>query len=297
MKIAIASCENLPGWEKDDRPFHQALREKGAEVNILPWTDSEIDWSAFDAVLIRTTWDYWDVRDAFVEWAKKVEQGTLLFNPSSVVSWNTDKRYLLELEGCGFPLAPSRFITQWSEEDEAWITNFPWQRGFIKPVVGANASDTLRFDATDWKQARAHIQSVLPKSGVIIQPYLETVETEGEVSLIYFDGAFSHGVRKIPVPGDFRVQDDHGASDHPFLPSEEERKAGQETIRAAERSCGLRNPLLYARVDLLRSEGEWVLNELELVEPSLFFRHCSEGASSFAEALLKRVSTAREESR
>ncbi|MCA9687684.1 MAG: hypothetical protein KC457_36330, partial [Myxococcales bacterium] len=134
---------------------------------------------------------------------------------------------------------------------------------------------------------------------MILQPYLAAVEGEGELSVIEFDGRFSHGVRKVPVAGDYRVQDDHGASDEPWIPDADARRLVSRTLEALAVVAptldpGLAQPgalpLLYARIDMLRGDdGALVLNELEIVEPSLFFRHGPAAGEMLAEALLRRL--------
>ncbi|MCB9700981.1 MAG: hypothetical protein H6711_03755 [Myxococcales bacterium] len=296
MRVAIASCRDLPGWEVDDRPLYAALRGRGVDLEIIPWDDPMVNWADFDACLIRTTWDYWDDgeggdrRDEFVAWAERVAGQTRLFNPPEVIRWNTHKRYLRELEAAGAKLAPTIWLDAGATIDvAAAVAERGWSAGFIKPQIGACARETLRFqaDPAGLAAAQAHLDRTLAREPMILQPYLRRVEREGETSLIFFDGAFSHAVQKIPVPGDYRVQDDHGASDRPAEVTAAEIDAAAALVEAAG---GRHHPLLYARVDMMRDdEGAWVLAELEVVEPSLFFRHAPAAAGRLADALLARL--------
>lgn len=288
MRIALATCSDLPDWEVDDAPLHAALRARGVALEQPPW-DAPVDWSAFDAVLIRTTWDYWHRRDAFVAWAESTAAQTRLLNPARVVAWNTDKRYLRPL-GEAVPLAPTVWLEQNQAVDlAALLTARGWPRGFIKPVVGASASDTLRFSADEAHTAQTHLDALLARQGAMVQPYLPRVETDGEFSAIFVDGQITHGVRKVPVPGDYRVQDDYGASDEPYTLSPAEAAAAQRVLAAAESLLGV-GTLLYARADFLwADDGTVFLNELELVEPSLFFRHGPGAAERLADALIRRA--------
>ena len=287
--LALATQVNLPDWEVDDRPFHAALTELGVEHAQVPWTDPTVDWSAFDAVLIRTTWDYASQRDDFVAWARRVAQQTRLFNPPHVIEWNTDKHYLQDLERSGVSIAP----TEWMEAgDRVQVRDIlerrGWDRGFIKPIFGQTARETLRFDATEegMAQAQAHCDRLLPHEGLMMQPYLHAVETLGEHSAILFEGRTSHVVQKIPVPGDYRVMDDYGASDRPSSLD----RSGLALCERAVAAVPHDGTLLYARVDLLKdNSGNWVLTELELVEPSLFFRHSEPSARTFARAVANRL--------
>jgi hypothetical protein len=299
MRIALATCRSLPPHQIDDVPLIEALRERGVEVEQLAWDDDAIDWASFDAVLIRSTWDYQDKYPQFVAWAERVASCTRLFNPAPLVIWNTHKQYLRELEQHGVPLADTVWFAAGHDHDlAAAVRAHGITRGFLKPLVGANARSTLRFDATDPTElaaAQAHLAGLTRRVDMMLQPYLTSVEREGELSGIFFDGALSHAVRKVPVAGDYRVQDDWGAHDEPVVLEPEALAVCEQTFAGMaacfrQRGWDIPLPLLYARVDLLRDDaGRWVLNELEIVEPSLFFRHGPQGPHTLARALLSRL--------
>lgn len=295
MKIALATCSNLPGWEVDDEPLHRALRERGAEFCLEVWDDPNVDWGVYDACLIRTTWDYMEKQEEFVAWARRVGQNTLFFNPPEVIEWNTHKSYLKELEAKGVPIAPTVWLQARSTVDVPEVmAKHGWGRGFIKPMVGATARETLRFesDAAGLSAAEAHLSRTLAVEDMMLQPYLHHVETRGELSGIFFDGVLSHSVQKVPVNGDYRVQDDFGAKDFPVAMDSEQLALAERIVAAATDCLPCLNgqPLLYARVDFLwDNEGDLCVTELELVEPSLFFRHDPEAAGRLADALIKRI--------
>ncbi len=293
MRVALASCSNLPGWEVDDAPFHRALGALGLDYAVLPWDDPSVDWSLFDGCLIRTTWDYMERRSEFVAWARDIGCQVPLFNPSEVISWNSHKSYLRDLESLGVAIAPSEWCAKGQVVDiEEVMARRGWQKGFIKPQVGATARETLRFDLSKagLASAQSHLDRLLPVESLIIQPYLGRVEKEGERSLIFFDGEVSHVVEKRPVTGDYRVQDDFGASDFPVKPRGDEVELALRALRAMGQRLGLTESLLYARVDILRTDaGQPVLNELEAVEPSLFFRHEPTAGGALAQALAARL--------
>jgi len=288
MRIGLATSSNVPEWEVDDRPLHRALEEAGAEVSHPVWNDPGVDWASFDGVLIRTTWDYHLHRDAFVAWAERVEEVTLLLNTASVVRWNTHKSYLRRLEEAGLATVDTLWLPAGGRVDlRRECESRGWSRAFIKPQVGATARGTLRFDVTEsgLAEAHAHVARLLPKEGLMVQPYIESVETHGELSAIFVNGEHTHGVRKIPLAGDYRVQDDHGASDEPYTFSEEELGPFKQFLTSSS------DDLLYVRFDLLRHpDGSLRLIELEGVEPSLFFRHGEGAARRLATALLARAS-------
>jgi glutathione synthase/RimK-type ligase-like ATP-grasp enzyme len=165
-----------------------------------------------------------------------------------------------------------------------------WQKGFIKPLVGANARECLRFENTpsDIAQAQAHVDRLTPNEDLVLQPYLDNVESFGETSGIFFAGQYSHGTRKIPVQGDFRVQDDYGASDYPYQLTDDELELAKKAINYVSRRF---SQPLYARIDFLHHKhGAVFVNEVELIEPSLFFRHGGTSACKlFAETLANHI--------
>lgn len=285
-KLALATCSKLPDWERDDRPLHDALAARGASVAQPTWDDPSVDWAAFDACLIRTTWDYTDRRGEFVAWAERVAGLTRLFNPPEVVRWNTHKSYLRDVEERGVPVVPTIWLERGSRADIAGLVRERgWERAFLKPQIGATARETLRFESANLVAAQMHAERLLASENLMLQPYLAEVETQGELSFVFFDGAFSHAVRKLPVPGDYRVQDCFGGKDEVYTPA-----AGELELARAALAVATGEALLYARADFLRdSGGNLALIELELVEPSLFLRHAPAAGDALAAALLARL--------
>jgi glutathione synthase/RimK-type ligase-like ATP-grasp enzyme len=282
MKVALVSCSSLPGWEVDDQPLIKAFVDRGCAVSNPAW-DDEVDWSAFDICLLRTTWDYTLYIEKFLAWVEQVSEKTMLWNDHKIIKWNSDKRYLRDLQEKGVPIAP----TVWLEEEQdiaSILQDKNWDRAFLKPIVGACANDTLRFTIEESSVAQQLLSGVLKNCGMMLQPYLSRVETEGEYSAIYFAGKLSHCVQKIPVVGDYRVQDDFGAFDKRI-------EALPGLIELAQKSLdAIEEDWLYARVDALQMEDDtWVLNELEMIEPSLFFRHSKTAASTLVEATLSKT--------
>lgn len=292
MRVALASCRNLPDWEHDDRPLVAALEAHGATVETVPW-DAKIDWGGFAGVLLRTTWDYMDRAEEFRAWVEHVGRATRLENPPAVVSWNLDKRYLLELAQRGVPTLPTAWLPPRANHDlGGWLAGHEAERGFLKPVVGASAVGSLRFAASgDGLEAARHHLAVTPSpSGWLLQPYLESVENLGEVSAIFVGGELTHAVRKVPPPGDYRVQEDYGARDFALELGAERSALARRTLATAEAALGLTRPLLYARTDYLEAaDGKLYLTELELIEPALFFRHGPRAADRLAAEFLTRL--------
>ena len=289
INLAIASCEVLPDWEVDDAPLLEVLGQV-THLTIAVWSDQSIDWKMFDAVLLRTTWDYTERLDEFLDWVDRISKETLLVNSAAWVHWNSRKSYLGDLSGAGVGIAPTHWIPKGEVFDlsEVLSAKEPEQQWFLKPQVGATSSHTLRFFGHEQDKAQHFLESLSGEHAFMLQPYLKRVETDGEYSLLYLGGRLSHGVRKVPVPGDYRVQDDFGAHDESFHPSAELIALADQILEVASDVSGAGVPLLYARLDFLLDEnGQWLLNELEVIEPSLFFRHAPRAPQLLANALLE----------
>ncbi|GAA0964209.1 hypothetical protein GCM10009555_000840 [Acrocarpospora macrocephala] len=265
MKVAYVTWD---GWD-DEREVMLAAW-LGADIEGAPvrWDDPHVDWSSFDAAVVRSTWDYVHRRDEFTAWARRAGAATRLLNPATVLTWNTDKTYLRDL---GVPIVP----THWSSID------LPvWDEYVVKPAISAGARDTIRTG--DRQQAEAFAVELESQGRTImVQPYLETVEHEGELSLIYFGGQFSHAVRRnAMLAHDMR---DGVAGNGKFTL----RDPDEDQFELAERVLGqVAEELLYARVDVVRMpDGEPVLIELELTEPYLYLKAEFDAPDMFAKAL------------
>ena len=294
-RVALATCDALPPWERDDAPLVLELEARGVEVVSPRWDDPDASWALCDLVLPRTTWDYQGRAEEFAAWLERVSALTDLQNPAPLLLWNLNKTYLRAVHASTPPTewlaqVPAGAPTPTAEEVGALCAARGWSRAFLKPTVAANAHGTLRFnpaDPADLAAAADHLARWLPRREMILQPYNPLVETLGERSLIYFDGRFSHAVQKIPKEGDYRVQDDHGATDAPWEPPASWRATCEETLARLPHLSG---PPLYARCDLLTNErGAPELIELEMIEPSLFFRHDPHAAGRLADAIVARL--------
>ena len=272
MRLALLTCSTLPDWEQDDRFLHDLLTQKGIQWSLIPWDAAE-DWSKYDVVLIRTTWDYVERVKDFEASLRQIAVQSRLLNPFEVVQWNLRKTYLQVLSERGIPIAPTVWIDG-CVDLSAIMSEKQWTRGFLKPVVGASASDTKRFGVQDIPEVQRWLDvRVQEGTQFICQPYIDSVETQGEISTIIFGDTLSHSVQKIPVPGDYRVQDDYGASDF-VLDIEAYPQVAEISNRVMEILSELFEDLLVVRLDFLLIDGVTpVINEVELIEPSLFFRH------------------------
>jgi glutathione synthase/RimK-type ligase-like ATP-grasp enzyme len=286
-RCAFLTLEDPTGYVIDDELAYPALAAFGWRVDTIPWRQSEVEWRRYDAVVIRSTWDYISHPDEFLEVLAEIERsGAPLFNPLHLVRWNLRKTYLRELARRGVAVVP----TIWRErlnpgELPHLIAEVGTAEVAIKPVIGANARGAFRLDAQSARSRAGELSAYYADRALMAQPFLSAVTTEGEFSLFYFNGQHSHTVLKTPKPADFRVQEEHGGLIRAVETEPALRHAGDVALRA------LGEAPLYARADFVRAEDarSFLLMELELIEPSLYFRTDSEAPARFARALHERV--------
>lgn len=289
-KVALVTARAARGLDEDMPPLTAALAAAGAQSQIVDWDDEQADWARFDLVVPRSAWDYAERLPEFLAWAERVARLTTLVNPLAVVRWNTDKHYLGELARAGAPVVPTRYLEPGSDAGstvDEFLAADACRELVVKPAVGAGSRDARRHPRSRRAQILAHIEPLLAaRRSVMLQPYLESVDTCGETALMYIGGRFSHAIRKgalLPA----------GAPSTAGLFAPEEivsRTPGADELAAAERILRAApfERLVYARVDLLRDpSGAPELLELELTEPSLFLAHASGSAERFAAALLR----------
>jgi glutathione synthase/RimK-type ligase-like ATP-grasp enzyme len=271
----------LPQLSEDDQILASALRERDAEVEAAVWDDSAVEWSAFDLVVIRSTWDYHKRHDEFVSWVERMAaMRILLWNSARVVLGNLHKRYLLDLEARGIPVIPTMIVPRGTGVDvQQVLRSNGWRRAIVKPAVSATAYRTIEISESDGRQEK--VSELNRDSDTLIQPFVEQVVQRGEWSFIFFDGLFSHAALKRPTQGDFRVQGDFGGTSEPARPDE-------DLVSQAQRvTTMIQGDWLYARVDGVERGDRLMLMELELTEPSLFFALDPGAAGRFADALLR----------
>jgi glutathione synthase/RimK-type ligase-like ATP-grasp enzyme len=289
--VALVTCAELPDLDPDDRLLRTALQQAGVRASAAIWDDPAVDWSAFDLVLLRNTWDYARRHDEFLAWAAGVPR---LANPADVVAWNTDKRYLRELAAAGVPVVPTTWVapgdgsagptTSWAAPTTGeWV---------VKPAVSAGSRDTGRYDCADAAQrsvAAEHVARLQAANRlVMVQPYLGSVDTYGETALLFLGGEYSHAIRKGPM---LRGPDEGAEvlfvaeNISARVPTPAEHAVAEATLRAVPGA----DRLLYARVDLLDTEQGPVVIELELTEPSLFFGTAPGSADRLVTAVLRHL--------
>jgi hypothetical protein len=277
VKIALVTCER-PVTRDDDLDFVvPALRRRGIEVETPAWTAAGVDWAEFDLIVLSSTWDYHRQPKEFGKWVKAVDRTGRLRNVGATVAWNADKRYLRDLEAAGVPTIPTIWTEPGTEDEiERTVAELGWSDIVVKPVVDLGAERLARVETA----MVARILRSLDEPGMA-QPFLNSVETVGELSLVYLGGELSHAVRKAPGRGDFRVQPQYGGSQQRIDPPEAVLDVATAALAAAP------GDPLYARVDVIfDGDHRPRLVELELIEPNLFLGLAPGAGEAFARAIL-----------
>lgn len=291
-RVALVTCNEVPDVDLDSQPLIPLLAGLGIEATPCVWDDRAIDWREFDLAVVRSCWDYHTRRDEFLAWAARVPR---LANPFAVLDWNTDKRYLTDLRKRGIPVVHTRWI---EPTDPFAPDELPLYDEFvIKPAVSLSSLSTGRYRLAETEHRRLAGEHVLrlQRAGmtVMLQPYMNRIEREGETSLVFIDGQFTHAVRKDPgLDGpdtglDRRFVPHDGLGLRPIQPSAEQLALARRALRAVP---GGPDALLYARVDLIPdARGAPVVLEVELTEPQLYLSVVPEAAARMAEAIASIV--------
>lgn len=282
--IALVTYSDRPEIHADDQLVADALARRGLRVVGVPWDAPDVNWSSFDAVIIRSTWNYHTKPAEFLAWIDRLERdGARAWNPPSFLRWNADKRYLLELAERNIPIVPTLYTPQGQPLDlRATIRSLGPAAAVVKPTFAAGAYETWVAGRGSADEEQARLDALLSRSGVLIQPFINEVVTNGEWSLIFFDKQFSHAILKRPKFGDFRVQSEHGGSAQSLHPPDHLLAQAQRVLAAVD------TPLLYARVDGVEINDQFVLMELEALEPLLFLSTSPAAPDRFADAILSR---------
>ncbi|MFC7405144.1 ATP-grasp domain-containing protein [Georgenia alba] len=295
--VILATSAELPNLDEDDAPLPDALAERGLEPRVAVWDDPDVDWSS-GMVVVRSVHDYAARREEFLSWAESVPR---IVNHADVLRWNTDKHYLLELEKRGMPIIP----TTWLEPDQNLTkhqvhTRFPASGDFVvKPAVSSLGHDTGRYtavDASSRQRAISHAMELLADGrSVMVQRYLESVDTRGETALIFMNGLVSHAVEKeAMLHGPYQPEDDPQEVVHARQANDAEWRLG-EVARHAIHSyikdrMGRDEQLIFCRVDVVEGEGDQMhVMEVALVDASLYLSTAPNGVDNFADAISVRA--------
>jgi glutathione synthase/RimK-type ligase-like ATP-grasp enzyme len=279
MRIALLSIQDLSDFVADDELVVEPLRRLGHVAEFVPW-QATVEWRKYDGVVIRTTWDYQHHLPAFLGVLQDIGTQTRLANPLEIVKWNADKQiYLQDIEKRGGKIVPTIWSNNGidSRQIQAWFEQLQTDEIVIKPTIGANAQHAFRLKCGDEAAEKLGVFKTRP---YMVQPFMRGIVEEGEFSLFYFSGEYSHTILKTPKTGDFRVQEEHGGIIQATKPT-------ADLLATGERIMQYISPTpLYARIDFVRTgEGEFAVVELELIEPSMYLREAAHAPQMFASAI------------
>ncbi len=286
-RICFVTCRRWPEISESDRLVARALEERGARVEGRAWNEPAADFEGFDAVVLRSSWDYHFDPEAFLAWLERLERaGARIFNPPALARWNVSKRYLIALQAAGVPTVATAALADETEAGlESIMRGRGWRTGVLKPEIGASAHDARIVTEGSLAEAAAAIATGAIRRPLLVQPFVDEIRTRGEWSLIFIEGSLTHSVLKLPAAGDFRVQSHLGGT----VRAEPAPPGAVSAARAA--LAVLPEPPLYARIDGVETSGGFLIMEVEVIEPGLFLTHAPPAAAArFAEALLARIS-------
>lgn len=283
-RCALLSTDNLEDFFVYDEMLIPYFKEHGWVAEEVSWRNPQIDWDQYDVVIVRSTWDYQDDPEQFIAVLQIIENSSaVLENSFKLLTWNISKEYLKEIEAKQSPIVPSRWMNHF---DYDYIANsfdfFATPELIVKPTVSANSDNTFRLTPQQLLAQKEQLSDIFSNRPHIIQPFISAIIGEGEYSLFYFGGEYSHCILKIPKEQDFRVQEEHGGRLKTVTPELQLQQAAQVTLAT------LPGHPLYARLDYVRSDKEFVLMEVELIEPSLYFNMDAASPKRFTDAFIQR---------
>jgi glutathione synthase/RimK-type ligase-like ATP-grasp enzyme len=280
-RIAFVTSEQYPQLTADDRLAALELDRTGLSVEPVIWRNATVNWAGFDLVILRSMWDYHLHIEEFLHWLDRLEaSGARVWNPIPLARWNTDKRYLRDLQTRGVEIVPTRWFERGTTPSLAEeIENTGWTEAVIKPMVSSTAFRTWRVKREDAGHHEAAFHELLAERPAMLQEYQPTIITEGEFSVMFIASELSHTVLKKPVPGDFRTQEEFGGTTAPAIPEPELLDLAWRAVEATESAW------LYGRVDAVRSPYGFRVSELEMLEPGLFLMEDPDAPKRFAAAI------------
>ncbi|MEJ7559751.1 MAG: hypothetical protein WKF66_15685 [Pedobacter sp.] len=267
----------------EDEQVIAFLQSKGLIITKEIWNDHNVVWENYDLAIIKSPWDYFDQIKEFYSWLDQMEKLSIrLLNPATILRWNADKHYLIDIENAGLPVTPTVYLAQGQTVNISdYFVAFGTDDLIIKPVVSGGAKNTFKVNLATVEEHTTKINQLLQFEDFIVQPFLNEIEVAGEWSFLFFGGNFSHAVVKKAASGDFRVQSTFGGSVHPQKPTTEITDKAQVYIDLFAKDC------LYARVDAAVINDELILMELELIEPYLFLDTDPDSLEHYYQALLR----------
>lgn len=283
-RCALLSMDNTEDFFVYDNLLIEPLAKIDWIAEEISWRDSTVNWDDYDVVVVRSTWDYQDAPEAFMATMHKIDASSaVLENSLNILKWNISKAYLKDIERQGVKIVP----TQWFDRFDlaavkAAVTGNAVQEFILKPLVSANADHTYRLTPSSLEQSADTLAEVFHDREFMLQPFIESIVSEGEYSLFYFGDSYSHCILKKPKQSDFRVQEEHGGILALVQPEQALKNLAAKTLET------LPDDPLYARLDFVRTDTGFAVMEVELIEPSLYFNMDEHSAQRFAEVFISR---------
>ena len=280
-KCAVLSMDSLDDFECYDHLTFKPLADLGWQAEEISWRSKNPNWDQYDLVIIRSPWDYQQDAEQFLKVLQSIEMSEAqLANPLDIVKWNINKKYLRELEQKGVEIVPSIWLDSLTTDKLTELfRDFTTDEIIIKPCISANADDTFRLTPETINSHAKELIDLFNNRECVIQPFMPAIITEGEYSLFYFNNEYSHAILKTPKEDDFRVQEEHGGRLKKIEPEQILKQSARKVLEAID------TPLLYARLDFVRSKTGFALMEAELIEPSLYFNLDEGSPVRFAKAV------------
>lgn len=291
-RIAVLRWNKLPSfvtWDipntdellAEDNLVLKGLKEHGVEAVSIVWNQSDVDWNQFDAALIRSTWDYIDEKAGFLNVLSQIEASSCkLFNPLDTVRWNIDKHYLFDLKERGVSIVPTHLVSGFDPGTlQKMFEEGEWESAILKPTLGGGGANSYRVSSNELDGTLKKLAAQKPRRTYLLQPFIDSIITEGEWSFIYFNRQLSHVLLKRPAPDDYRVQGIYGGTVEVTEP------VTRDLLQAETIMGKLPFDTLYARLDLVRVNGDLAVMEVELIEPILSFNLFPKGVENFVRAI------------
>ncbi|HKX86384.1 MAG TPA: ATP-grasp domain-containing protein [Flavobacterium sp.] len=284
MHIALLTCENLPDLLPADQQLIPLLAHHNIKAVPAVWDDQSIDWTQFDYLVFRNTWDYFEKETAFNHWLNHIENlGIKCLNSIDIIKQNKHKFYLRELEKEGIKIIPTLFIDKTPNLKLQEIIPSNWKKVVIKPAFSGGAYQTSVFEIQDIEKINQEYLSIASEKELLLQEFIPEIQSLGETSFIFFNKKFSHCVNKKPIKGDFRVQLQFGGQYSLINPNPELIAKALKVVKTFQ------SDLLYARVDGIIMNGELHLMEIECIEPDLYFAMSEGSHERFVQAILELI--------
>jgi glutathione synthase/RimK-type ligase-like ATP-grasp enzyme len=284
MKIALLTCEKLPELTAADQLLIPELAKHDIVAKPVIWSDKTVNWSDYDYLIFRNTWDYFEKETEFNLWLDQIEKsGIKTLNPIGIIKQNKHKFYLREMGKEGISILPTVFIDRTNSLNLTKLIPSHWKKAVIKPAFSAGSYLTEVFKVRDIQKINSDYKKIAQEKELLLQEFMPEIQIAGETSFIFFNKKFSHCVNKKPVEGDFRVQSQFGGEYTLIQPTQDLIEKAQKIVNTFPEK------LLYARVDGIIINNELYLMEIECIEPDLYFDISTGALERFVEAIVELI--------